>query len=311
MLPRYLTRFDPDYIRGVARQIPYQRLQGGLFPGIEVWMRRDDLLDPLVSGNKAYKLLYNIQRMREMGLDTIVTCGGAWSNHIHATAAAGRRFGFKTVGIIRGHKPETPSAMLRDAERLGMELYFVSRDQYRQRHSVEFLPRVGLDGRNACFVPEGGANLEGFMGLRLLGEVIAETAPVEFDQAWLACGTGLSLAGIQAGLGGTPVIGLPVLKAGSSIFEQAGRWLDRSGCRRRLQPLREGYHFGGYARMKPQLRQFMQDFESGEGIPLDPVYTAKLACGLQSELLLGKVPSGSKVLLLHSGGLQGRRGYSG
>ncbi|WP_334078993.1 1-aminocyclopropane-1-carboxylate deaminase/D-cysteine desulfhydrase [Microbulbifer sp. M83] len=311
MSPRYLTRFAPEYVRNAACDVPYQRLESGLFPGIEVWMRRDDLIDPLISGNKAFKLVYNIQRMREQGLDGIVTCGGAWSNHIHATAAAGRRFGFKTSAIIRGERGEKLSAMLQDAVRLGMELHFVSRQQYRERNSHGFLRAIGLCDRKTWFVPEGGANHEGFEGVVLLGEVIRETAPVEFDQVWLACGTGLSLAGLQAGLGRTPVIGIPILKAGGSIFDQVGRWPDESNSQIRFKPLRDGYHFGGYAKMKPALRQFMEEFEAREEIPLDPVYTAKLAYALHSERLLGKVPAGSKILLLHSGGMQGRRGLTG
>ncbi|WP_237061671.1 1-aminocyclopropane-1-carboxylate deaminase/D-cysteine desulfhydrase [Microbulbifer zhoushanensis] len=307
MLPRYLTRFDPDYIRGVARQIPYQRLQGGLFPGIEVWMRRDDLLDPLVSGNKAYKLLYNIQRMRDQGLDTIITCGGAWSNHIHATAAAGQRFGFKTLGIIRGHRPARFSATLRDAERFGMELYFVSRAHYKKRAAGDFLASLDLQTRRGHFIPEGGANMEGLMGLRMLGEVINESSPVDFDQVWLACGTGVSLAGLQAGLGTAKVVGIPVLKAESGIRKEVSTWLADARCRRTPEVL-NGYHCGGYARQTVELTDFQQHFERVTRIPLEPVYTAKLAYALSKEIDAGNLAPHCRILLLHTGGLQGRRG---
>ncbi|WP_237064714.1 1-aminocyclopropane-1-carboxylate deaminase/D-cysteine desulfhydrase [Microbulbifer guangxiensis] len=308
MTLRYLSSLTLSELERAARAVPYEQLPEELYPGVDVWIRRDDLLDPLISGNKAYKLLFNLIEAREQGAEKIITCGGAWSNHIHAVAAAGRRFGFQTIGIIRGERPKQLSATLQDAERFGMELRFVTRDLYRQRSDKDFLNLLGLDASSSLFIPEGGANLAGAQGAKFLARVIKETAPLHFDQVWLACGTGLTLAGVQAGLTDTPVIGVPVLKAGRSIFEHGMAWLKQLGGGSALEPLREGYECGGYARVSPELSGFIRSFERLTGVPLDPVYTAKLAFGFQAELKAGRVTKGKSVLLLHSGGLQGRRG---
>ncbi|SDK24239.1 1-aminocyclopropane-1-carboxylate deaminase/D-cysteine desulfhydrase [Microbulbifer yueqingensis] len=307
MRPRYLTRFDPQYIRVAAGDIPYQKLDTSLFPGAEVWIRRDDLLDPLISGNKAYKLVYNLQAAERRGTETLLTCGGAWSNHIHATAAAARRFGYRSLGIIRGYRPKAMSAMLQDAERMGMELRFISRAEYRDRDLPDFLERVGLGGINGYFIPEGGANRQGVQGARLLGEVIRETAPVPFEQVWIACGTGLTLAGLQAGLGDLNAVGIPVLRAENAIAQAAAGWLNtlRSDSPARILP---GYHCGGYARSTRELVAFQRQFEAETGVPLDPVYTAKLAYALHRHLFSDAPPGPGRILLVHSGGLQGRRG---
>ncbi|WP_237055909.1 1-aminocyclopropane-1-carboxylate deaminase/D-cysteine desulfhydrase [Microbulbifer sediminum] len=309
MTPRYLTRFDPGSVREATLNVPYQRLHSSLFPEVEVWMRRDDLLDPLISGNKAYKLVYNVQRMREQGLDAIITCGGAWSNHIHATAAAGRRFGFRTLGVIRGARPKELSATLQDAERLGMKLHFVTRAEYRRRYSDEFLSLAGLEQYRAHFIPEGGSNREGLDGLRMLGEAIEATAPVVFDQVWLPCGTGVSLAGLQVGLGKGGTVGVPVLKAEGGIQEEALRWLRELDCPR-IPAVLGGYHCGGYARQTTALRALQRYFEADTGIPLEPVYMAKLVYALSQHCSAGKLQPGSRVLLIHTGGLQGRRGFA-
>jgi 1-aminocyclopropane-1-carboxylate deaminase len=316
MTPRYLTSLNLHEFIRAAREIPYQRISCDLFSGVEVWMRRDDLLDPIISGNKAYKLLFNLIAAREQGAHTLITCGGAWSNHIHATAAAGKRFGFHTIGIIRGQRPPALSATLQDAERFGMQLHFVTRETYRQRDKPDFLHQIGIGGPGCLTIPEGGANPAGAKGVQLLGQIIAETALAPPNQIWLACGTGITLAGLAAaGIPGCQLVGVPVLKAAPSIRNQA------SICRSLLAGeqaagsefptanlhLADGYHCGGYAKYPEYLRQFQHQFEQQTGIPLDAVYTAKLAYALHSEVEAGRVPPGSRILLLHSGGLQGRR----
>jgi len=319
MQPRYLTSLNLETFTKAARAVPYQRIDSDLFPGVEVWIRRDDLLDPIISGNKAYKLLYNLIEAREQGADTLITCGGAWSNHIHATAAAGARFGFKTVGIIRGERPPVLSSTLQDAERFGMRLKFITREQYRQRNEPEFPQALGMDLSSAAYIPEGGANLAGARGAQLLGETIETTAPIRFHQLWLACGTGLTLAGVQHGVGRFPVIGVEILKAGDSIECDVQRWMRMLNADCELHPsqaghtavprLKKEYHCGGYARYPRYLCEFSQSLERQTGIPLEPVYTAKLLYGLHREVMGGRIPHGSRVLALHSGGLQGWRGF--
>ncbi|WP_308367631.1 MULTISPECIES: pyridoxal-phosphate dependent enzyme [unclassified Microbulbifer] len=320
MSPRYLSSLDLHDFTQAAREVPYQRIESDLFPGVEVWIRRDDLLDPIISGNKAYKLLFNLLEAREQGVDTLITCGGAWSNHIHAAAAAGARFGFQSIGIIRGDRPPTLSATLQDVERFGMQLLFVSRQVYKKRSYSGFLLELKIAANCSSFIPEGGANLAGAKGAQLLGKIIEETKPIRFDQLWIACGTGLTLAGLRSSIKCAPVRGVEVLKAGDSIRYQAQHWL---AALQNPSPACGGgvgegenepnpsscYHCGGYAKYPHYLRDFQQTFEQETGIPLDPVYTAKLLYGLHREATLARIPAGAKILVLHSGGLQGRRGF--
>ncbi|WP_445363934.1 1-aminocyclopropane-1-carboxylate deaminase/D-cysteine desulfhydrase [Microbulbifer sp. ANSA003] len=307
-----------ESIVDAARAVPYQRVDSDQFFGVEVWVRRDDLLDPLISGNKAYKLLYNLIEADKKGAEVLVTCGGAWSNHLHATAAAGARFGFRTVGIVRGQRPPVMGGMLQDAERLGMRLLFISRQEYRLRHQPDFLRQIGLASSCGLYIPEGGANLAGARGVSLLGQIIEETAPVKFDQLWVACGTGLTLGGLAASVGSCPVYGVEVLRAGGGIRREALHWRaelsqikasDDSRIAENNIQLTSQYHCGGYGKYPAPLLDFHQSFECQSGIPLDPVYTAKLFYALSQEVRAGRICHGFKVLALHSGGLQGRRGF--
>ncbi|WP_413662464.1 1-aminocyclopropane-1-carboxylate deaminase/D-cysteine desulfhydrase [Microbulbifer sp. CNSA002] len=325
----FLERLDLKTFTEAARRVPYERVYSHLFPGIELWVRRDDRLDPMLSGNKAYKLLFSLLEARERGIKTVVTCGGAWSNHIHATAAAGARFGFSTLGVIRGERPSSLSATLQDAQRLGMKLVFVTRAQYRRRGEAEFLCEIGIDEESMLFVPEGGAGLPGVRGARLLGRVIKETSPVRFDQVWVASGTGATFAGLVAGLREFPVVGVEVLKAGGSIEAGVSQWLrelkgeveqsiervDTQGAVYRgflgdsCCNLLSSFHCGGYGKFPSYLSSFLDDFDAQVGIPLDPVYTGKLFYALSKSASSGNIAAGSKVLVVHSGGGQGRRGY--
>lgn len=309
---RYLTELSLEHFIEAARNVPYQLIHSDLFPGIDLWVRRDDLIDPLISGNKAYKLIYNLLEARERGFDTLVTCGGAWSNHIHATAAAGQRFGFNTVGIIRGERPPVLSAMLQDAERFGMALRFVSRADYRRRHEPDFCASVGLDASSVWFIPEGGANQQGAEGVRLLGKIIGETSPVAFDECWLACGTGLTLGALASGLPSSiRPVGVAVLKAERSIAETMEFW--RTDSQPYLEPIliTDGHH-GGYGKSSESLLAFLHQWEAQVEVPLDHVYTVKAAYALmrnctQNEKNTCKARK-KHVLLVHTGGLQGRRG---
>ncbi|AWF81874.1 hypothetical protein BTJ40_14140 [Microbulbifer sp. A4B17] len=323
-----LLRLNIDDFKKTALRVPYQSVDSDLFPGIELWVRRDDLLDPLISGNKAYKLLYNLLEAEAHQLRTIVTCGGAWSNHVHAVAAAGARYGFNTVGIIRGERAQNLSATLRDAERFGMRLIFVTRNQYRRRGEVSFLNEVGLREELALFIPEGGANYAGVEGARLLGEIILKSAPVKFDQVWTACGTGATFAGLALGLKGISTVGVEVLKAGDGIARDVARWLAPEWAEGEVAQidaasaihtgeaggancqLLAGFHCGGYGKYPEKLRRFQDEFEVGTGIPLDPVYTAKLLLALSKSAESSRLRKGSKILAVHSGGLQGRRGFA-
>ncbi|WP_444917583.1 1-aminocyclopropane-1-carboxylate deaminase/D-cysteine desulfhydrase [Microbulbifer sp. JMSA003] len=321
----FLSCLNVDAFTKAALEVPYQLVRSNLFPGIELWVRRDDLLDPLISGNKAYKLLYNLLELEARQLKTVVTCGGAWSNHVHAVAAAGARFGFDTVGVIRGERARNLSATLQDAERFGMKLIFVTREQYRRRGDAGFISEIGVDEELALFVPEGGSNYAGVRGARVLGEIILKSAPVRFNQVWTACGTGATFAGLASGLKGISTVGVEVLKAGGSIARGAAMWLPQEGEIARLNATHEalvgeagsihhwllsGFHCGGYAKYPEMLRRFQDEFEVETGIPLDPVYTVKLLLALSNSTKNKRLRNGSKILVIHSGGLQGRRGFA-
>ncbi|MBN8431791.1 pyridoxal-phosphate dependent enzyme [Microbulbifer salipaludis] len=310
---RYLTELSEKAFLEAARNVPYQQINSDLFPGIDLWIRRDDLIDPIISGNKAYKLLFNLLEARKQGNDTIVTCGGAWSNHIHATAAAGQRFGFKTIGIIRGERPPVPSAMLQDAERFGMELRFVSRSEYRRRNEPDFVGSLGLSGNDSWFVPEGGENAQGAQGVRLLGKTIAATSPVRFDECWLACGTGLTLGALASSLPKTTkAVGVAVLKAERSIAAAIVDWGGSlpSGSNPELIT---GGHCGGYGKVDESLIAFLDEVGQQTGVVLDQVYTGKVTKALGELCEQGDSKMGEgrrqRVLLLHTGGLQGARGH--
>ncbi|WP_066967809.1 1-aminocyclopropane-1-carboxylate deaminase/D-cysteine desulfhydrase [Microbulbifer sp. Q7] len=309
---RYLTELSEKAFLEAARNVPYQQINSDLFPGIDLWIRRDDLIDPIISGNKAYKLLFNLLEARKQGKDTIVTCGGAWSNHIHATAAAGQRFGFKTIGIIRGERPPVPSAMLQDAERFGMELRFVSRSEYRRRNEPDFVGSLGLSGNDSWFVPEGGANAQGAQGVRLLGKTIAATSPVRFDECWLACGTGLTLGALASSLPKTTkAVGVAVLKAERSIAAAISEWGGYAVSSKDIELIADG-HCGGYGKVDESLIVFLGEIGQQTGVVLDQIYTGKagksLMRGCSQKQQKRGVLRRQHVLLLHTGGLQGRRG---
>ncbi|WP_078085535.1 1-aminocyclopropane-1-carboxylate deaminase/D-cysteine desulfhydrase [Microbulbifer mangrovi] len=311
---RYLTELSLEAFTEAARNVPYQQIDSDLFPGIDLWVRRDDLIDPLISGNKAYKLIYNLLEAREQGKDTIVTCGGAWSNHIHASAVAGQRFGFKTIGIIRGERPPVLSAMLQDAERFGMELRFVSRSLYRQRDKPEFLMQAGLADMDYWYIPEGGANLEGVKGVQMLAKVIRDTSPVAFHECWLPCGTGLTLGALTCGsLRSVELRGVAVLKGEAAIQQAATGWSQKSSKEFGSVQVLAGGHCGGYARVDQALIEFISSCQEQISVPLDWVYVAKAALKLKKSVdSRNKIPLQAQeqinVLLLHTGGLQGNRG---
>ncbi|WKD51441.1 1-aminocyclopropane-1-carboxylate deaminase/D-cysteine desulfhydrase [Microbulbifer spongiae] len=331
---RFWDCLDHQTFTDTACEVPYQQIKGDFFPGFDVWVRRDDLIDPIISGNKAYKLFFNLIEAKDRGAKILITCGGAWSNHIHAVAAAAAaaaaaaRFGFQTIGIVRGERLAILNASLQDAQRFGMKLKFVTRTQYRKRNQSDFLHEMGLDSGAAYFIPEGGSNLLGIKGIQLLGKVIEETVPATFDQMWVACGAGATFAGFSAGIRNISVIGVEILRAGDSIFKEVDRWIKRLNLTApehlekgrsgtllssdRLSDLRlrllNQYHCGGYGQYPKVLADFQREFEGQVDIPLNPIYTSKLFHAIKNSNDRGGGQRGARLLVIHTGGLQGRRG---
>lgn len=277
--------------------------------GIELSVKRDDQIHPVVSGNKWRKLKLNVEKCQKEQYDGILTFGGAYSNHIRATAAAGKIFGIKTIGIIRGDELSADvNETLRQAEADGMQLVFTKREEYDLRGEKYYAEELRRRHGNVLVVPEGGANYYGVLGAV---DIVSELEE-QYDYIFLACGTGTTAAGILLGSSDTTVVGVPVLKNGRFLSVEIERLLFECG----LTPsdikevlidldLRTDYHFGGYAKHEPELIDFINDFYNQTRIPLDQVYTGKMMYGLLDMVKQGEIEPGSKVLAIHTGGLQG------
>ncbi|MFG2353815.1 1-aminocyclopropane-1-carboxylate deaminase/D-cysteine desulfhydrase [Streptomyces sp. NPDC048521] len=259
---------------------PLQEVRDDRFDrrGLRLLLKRDDLIHPELVGNKWRKLVPNIEAA---GGRALVTFGGAYSNHLRATAAAGRLLGFPTVGVVRGQeladRPLNPSLARCAAD--GMRLHFVDRATYRRKTEPETLAGIlrAADAGDAYVVPEGGSNKAAVRGCRALGEELRGRA----DVVAIACGTGGTLAGLAAGLGaGQRALGVPVLKGGFLEAGIRGLQEEAFGSRRGAWSLDERFHFGGYARTTPELEAFAEDFEERHGLVVERLYVAKLLYAL-------------------------------
>jgi 1-aminocyclopropane-1-carboxylate deaminase len=278
---------------------------------VQIHVLRLDLIHPFVNGNKWFKLKYNLEAARQENLKTILTFGGAFSNHIYATAAAGKFLGFQTIGIIRGEEiPLNPT--LDFATKQGMQLVYVNRKTYRERNTEALQQELKARFGNVFLIPEGGCN---FHGVRGCTEII-NTIISGFDTICLACGTATTLTGIALSLNAKQrVIGFPVLKGGdflnrdieSLLAEYLSSGLPVPGDKSLLWELVCNYHFGGYAKINEELIGFKKEFEVMHGIPLDYIYTAKMFYGVMDLIKLGYF-DGCRLLLVHTGGLQGNLG---
>lgn len=276
-------------------QLPYN---------ITLTVKREDLLHPHISGNKFRKLKYNILQAKAEGKTALLTFGGAYSNHIAAAAAAGKEYGFDTIGIIRGEElvnkiGDNPT--LSFAEGLGMTFKFVSREAYRHKAAPGFIENLKAEFGDVYLLPEGGTNALAIKGC----EEILTPADEVFTHVCVAVGTGGTISGIiNSALPHQQVLGFPAIKGeGLSndirTFARNGNW-----------QLVEGYHFGGYGKVTQELVAFMNDFFEKTAILLDPVYTAKLFFGVMDMASKGLFPQGSRILLIHTGGLQGIAGMN-
>lgn len=279
-----------------------------------VSLLRLDRSGGLAPGNKHFKLLGNIAAATRSGVRRLVSFGGAWSNHIHALAAIGREQGFATVGIIRGDDDSPESAMLADARDWGMEIIKVSREEYRRRNDEAYIELVRARFAPCLVIPEGGANSDGVLGCQAIAELVRGLAPGA-GKIVLPVGTGTTLAGLVAGLGAnadeTLVVGISALKGAKDLEDrvQGALLACARGPAARWRILHD-HHCGGFARVSDPLRQFMLEFERVQGIALDPVYTGKMLFAIHQLLRRGDWDAGLPILAIHTGGLQGRRGYS-
>lgn len=276
---------------------------------ITVKVKRDDLIHPEISGNKWRKLKLNIEKCKHGLYDGLLTFGGAYSNHISATAAAGKALGIKTIGIIRGEELSANSneTLSRAAEN-GMELVFVSREEYSWRYETDYKHSLRTRFGNVLVIEEGGANFHGVMGCT---EIVAEINE-EPDFYMLAVGTGTTASGILLASENTPVIGVPVFKNGGFIREEIKNLLYYAGLgdeeldeKMELLDLATDYHFGGYGKFTDELITFINEVYRTAGLKLDQIYTGKMVYALFDRIKSGKIPTGSTVIIIHTGGLQG------
>jgi len=276
---------------------------------VELFIKREDLIHPFVSGNKFRKLKYNLQEAKKLKKKAIFTYGGAFSNHIVATAVAGKIAGLKTFGIIRGDElgkklEETleENATLREAHNNGMKFQFVSREQYRQKSSFGFVEKMKNKWGDFYVIPEGGTNCLAVDGC----EEILNKEDSEFNYICSAVGTGGTISGlINASKKNQKIIGFPALK-GNFLSEEIKKYVGR----KKNWSLQKAYHFGGYAKYDDKLITFINNFTAETGILLDPVYTGKMVFGILDLIKKDEFPEGSKILAIHTGGIQGIAGFN-
>ena len=267
--------------------------------GVRLYLKRDDLISPEIPGNKWRKLKYNLTAARAQGHRVLLTFGGAYSNHIRATAAAGHYFGFATIGVIRGeeHLPLNPS--LDYAARHGMRLVYLDRATYRDKMSPEVI--AGLHDRFGDFylLPEGGSNAAALRGCAEIPGEISQP----FDLICCPCGTGGTLAGLAHGLAaGQRALGFSVLKGGQFLARDvAGLQREAFGASPENWSIEHNFHFGGFARRKPALDQFISDFQARHALRLNWVYTGKMMYGIFALAERGAFPAGTAVVALITG----------
>ncbi len=267
-------------------------------------VKREDLLHPYISGNKYRKLKYNILEAKQRGLDTILTFGGAYSNHIAATAYAGNLYGIKTIGLIRGEELAQNwklNPTLAQASRHGMDFRFISRATYRQKAETSFLELLYKEFGSYYLIPEGGTNLLAVKGC----EEILTAQDRDFNVICSSVGTGGTLAGIiNSSLHNQRIIGFPALK-GDFLIKDIRNFTAKENWE-----INTDYHFGGYAKVSETLIEFINYFKERTNIPTDPIYTGKLLYGILDLVKNNYFKPGTKILVIHSGGLQGIAGMN-
>jgi 1-aminocyclopropane-1-carboxylate deaminase len=250
--------------------------------GVRVLLKRDDLIHPEVPGNKWRKLKYNVATARELGFETLLTFGGAYSNHIRATAAVGAYCGFRTIGVIRGEEHLPLNSSLRYAVSRGMRLTYLDRTTYRAKTSESVIDALHRELGNFYLIPEGGSNSDAVRGC---AELPAEL-DASVDVVFCAVGTGGTLAGVAAGVRPDQLaVGIPVLKGGAFLEQEiVGLQEQAYGARTGSWRLEYDYHFGGYAKRTPELDEFIDDFEARHQLRLDWVYEAKMMYALFDQI---------------------------
>lgn len=281
----------------IAQTIPYQTID--VHPSLQLTIKRLDQIHPQISGNKFFKLKYNFLEAQRLGCKSILTFGGAYSNHIAATAYAAHRFGFESIGIIRGQELASKALnhTLRTAQQFGMQLKFVSRENYRLKDSDEFLDELKKNYTSAYIIPEGGTNELAIKGCQ---EILSEEDLKNYDVICCAVGTGGTITGlINASAEHQRILGFSALK-GYFLQQEISEKMMKTNW-----TILDDYCCGGYAKTNIELLKFIENFERQYQIPLEHIYTGKMMLGIFDLIQKEYFPKNCRILVIHSGGLQG------
>jgi len=275
--------------------------------GVHLHILRLDIIHPFISGNKWYKLKYNLETAFREGHDTVLSFGGAYSNHIHALATVANEKGLKSIGVIRGEPTLPLNPTLEYACKMGMKLHYISRGDFREKASGVFLDDLKKTFGPFYIIPEGGTNT---LALKGASEIVDENVAL-YDYLCLPVGTGGTIGGVICGMQGRgTILGFPVLKGDFLPLEIAKLVMNHVNKSFSNWELINDFHFGGYAKFTSQLIDFINRFKSEQQIPLDPIYTGKMMFGVCSLIESGYFNKGSRILAIHTGGLQGIEGFN-
>lgn len=288
----YIQPLNPDWYQQKVAQIDMLRL---------------DVIHPVVSGNKWYKLQHYLQEAKQNQSACILTFGGAYSNHLVATAASANAFGLESIGIVRGvHAAETLTQTLQECVAFGMQLLFVSKDEYNRKYNEDYHLELRQYFPGCYIVDEGGAGELGVKG----SEAIAKYIPAGYTHICLSSGTGTTLSGIRRALSNDmDVLGYVPMKGGKYIAEDINKYLPAD--KQTSYTLFDEWHFGGFGKQNDELVAFMNEFYLTNKIPLDMVYTGKMMFGIQQQFVAGYFQQDAKLLCIHTGGLQGNNTIKG
>lgn len=290
---------------------PLQALKFDLGGGCKLTIDclRLDQVHPFISGNKWYKLKHHILAANSAGKSTILSFGGAFSNHLHALAFAGKKLNIKTVGVVRGEEPKVLSPTLQDCVDWGMTLQWLSRRDYRNIAPVDCIVDYAKKYPDAWIIPEGGSSEQGVLGVRELFERMWSAGGMNYDVIACPVGSGATLAGIvSADLGELRCVGFSALKGASDLESRVQGHLGSAQGVKSWE-ISHDYHFGGFAKLNKRLTDFISGIHQTHDLLLDPVYTGKMLYGLLEWVYQGRISKDARILAVHTGGLQGWRGF--
>ena len=273
---------------------------------VQLYIKREDLIHPIIGGNKWRKLKYNIKSLQRNKTKTILSFGGAYSNHIYALAGAGQLFGFDTIGVIRGEPSEPLNPTLAYAKKAGMQLHYVSRQDYRLKETSGFIEDLKSQFNDFLIIPEGGSNELALRGCAEIIMELDEQLDGLYSSVCLPCGTAGTLAGLISSNTNKTILGIAVLKDANFLYENVNQLLGRNANAKKDESweINLNYHFNGYAKHTPELLSFISKFKQEFNINIEPVYSGKMLFGLFDLIKKDYFAQGSTIVALHTGGLQ-------